>query len=92
MIILLIISIPLFDSSTWFTSNVTSYEKGIYELELAAQRLPAIFDIVDNSYIDFMMSEPSTLIYFSVQVNETCCTFPQDYPTEKAFYHINNQN
>jgi hypothetical protein len=32
MILLIIITIPLFNASTWFTSNLTSYEKAIYEL------------------------------------------------------------
>ena len=32
MILLIIISIPLFNASTWFDSNLTSYEKGISQL------------------------------------------------------------
>lgn len=31
---------------------------------------------------------PSTLIYFAVRVNETCCSFPDDYPIERSQYDV----
>lgn len=90
MIILIIISIPLFNASTWYSSNITSYEKGIYQLELAAQTSSALYDNMDISYIDFMMKLPSTLVYFYVNVNTTCCTFPDNYSTQRTAYNVSN--
>lgn len=90
MIILIIISIPLFNASTWYSSNVTSYEKGIYDLELAAQTSSALYDNLDTTFIDYMMKLPSTLIYFYVNVNATCCTFPDNYPIHRVTYNVSN--
>lgn len=90
MIILIIISVPLFNASTWYSSNVTSYEKGIYQLEFAAQTSSALYDNLDIKFIDYMMRLPSTLIYFYVNVNATCCTFPDNYPTQQVNYNVSN--
>ena len=79
MILLIIISIPLFNASTWFSANITSYEKSINQLEKASLISHEMFDAVDDHYITFMMGLPNTLIYFNVQVNSTCCTFPDNY-------------
>jgi hypothetical protein len=35
-----------------------------------------------------MMKLPSTLVYFSVNFNTTCCTFPDNYPELKAAYNV----
>ena len=46
------------------------------------------YDAMDNYYVDYMQTLPSKLIYFSVQVNGSCCTFPDDYPVEEARYSV----
>lgn len=90
MILVIIITIPLFNASTWYSSNITSYEKGIYQLEKAALISPTLYDSIDDYYITFMMGLPSTLIYFTVPVNDTCCTFPDQYPDLRAKYDVSN--
>ncbi len=89
MILLIIICIPLFNASTWYSSNVTSYEKGIYEMEVAAQTSSALYDSLDDFYIESMVKLPSTIIYFSINVNASCCTL-DNYPTYKLTYNISN--
>lgn len=87
MILLLIISIPLFNASTWF-DNLTSYEKGLLQLEYASKINYQTYDLMAQNYISFMESTPSTLIYLEVAVNATCCTFPDNYPALAALYKI----
>ena len=89
MILLIIISMPLFVASTWFT-NITSYEKGIKTLESAAAISPSAYNSIDDYYIKYMLGLPSKLIYFEVKVNETCCTFPDNYPNEREKYNISS--
>jgi len=37
-----------------------------------------------------MMTLPSTLVYFNVQVNSTCCTFPDNYTSLREKYSVTN--
>lgn len=90
MIILIIISIPLFNASTWYSTTITSYEKGIYQLEQAAQISSTLYNNMDTNYINFMMNMQSTLVYFYVYVNDSCCTFPDNYSTLNAYYNVSS--
>lgn len=72
MILLILISIPLLNSDTWF-DNVTSYEKSVKQLSFLAGRSPLEFDATIPTFISSMSDKPQPLVYFSVHINETCC-------------------
>ena len=77
MILLTLICIPLLNGDTWF-DNVTSYEKGIEELSFFAKT--PYFDYEANIFLEEMLILPEPLVYFEVDVNESCCQYPRDYP------------
>ena len=79
MILLILISIPIFNSSTWF-SLVSTYNKSIEQLAFFKDNSTQ-FDIEAGLFISQMLNLPEPLVFFEVQVNSTCCQFPRDYPT-----------
>lgn len=78
MILLIMLSIPLLNMSTWF-NNTTSYEKGPYQLAYFAGNNPTQIDPVFSAFITEMMQRSSPLVYFSTPVNTTCCEFPKNF-------------
>lgn len=72
MILLIMISIPLLNSSTWY-SNITSYETGPYQLAFFAGNSPSEIDVAFSVFINEMMQKSSPLVYFSTSVNSSCC-------------------
>lgn len=72
MILLILISIPLFKGDTWF-DNVTSYEMGLNELAYFANSNLSEFNTVLPKYIEVMTQKPQPLIYFTIDINSSCC-------------------
>ena len=77
----------MFNASTWF-ENLTSYEKGLLQLQYASKINYQTYDLMVKNYITFMLNTPSTLLYLKININATCCTFPDNYPELQALYNI----
>ena len=78
MILLILVSIPIFNSSTWF-DVVSTYDKGIEQLAFFRHNSTQ-FDIEAAIFIPEMLALPEPIVFFEVEVNSTCCEFPRDYP------------
>jgi hypothetical protein len=63
MILVILISIPLFSVSTWY-NNTAIYNQSIYEMEYLASNSPAAFDSQVYFFIEDMLSLPQKMIYF----------------------------
>ncbi len=58
-------------------------------MEVAALTSSALYDSLDDFYIQSMVKLPSTIIYFYINVNASCCTL-DNYPDYKLIYNISN--
>jgi|688.fasta_scaffold177301_2 hypothetical protein len=72
MILLILLSIPLLNCDTWF-STTTGYETGPKQMVFLTGRNSTEFDAVITEFIDVMIQKPQPLVYFSATVNSTCC-------------------
>lgn len=72
MILLILVSIPLFKAETWF-NNVSSYENGVSQLAYFANSNMTEFNAALPVYIDYMIQKAQPLVYISVEVNSSCC-------------------
>ena len=79
MIILILLSIPLLDGATWF-SSVTIYNEAQSSLLYAAQHFPAQY----QTNADLFVSKATTtflnpLLYFSINQGTISDRFPDNY-------------
>ena len=65
MILVILISIPLFTVSTWY-NNTSIYNNGIYQMEYLAFNSPSAFDSQVDFFIQDLLSLPQPLIYFQI--------------------------
>lgn len=80
MIILILLSIPLLDGSTWFT-NVTKYDKAQVSLIYFAQNYPSQYQTNANLFIETATTTfLNPLLYFSINTGNITDTFPDNYP------------
>lgn len=89
MMLLILISIPLLKGDTWF-NNVTSYEMGLNELAYFANLNLSEFNAVLPKYIDIMTQKPKPLIYFTIDINSSCCEFPTNFPTYSSIKNLDS--
>ncbi len=78
MILLILISVPLFNVSTYFDRD-TVYSKSINQLAKTAAGNPEIYDTQVPIFVDEMRNFNEKLIVFQVERNASCCKFPDDY-------------
>lgn len=78
MIILILISIPLLDASTWYNSN-TVYDKGIDNLLYFATNDAKNYQMQANQYITDALTFLNPLLYFNINVNTFNDVFPDNY-------------
>jgi hypothetical protein len=81
MIILVLVSIPLLDGSTWF-SSLSVYDRGIDEVMYFANYEPANYQKQANSFIADGNNFLNPLIYFNVNTTYISDQYPDNY--EKA--------
>lgn len=48
-------------------------------MDFFVNRSQEAFDTAATIYIEEMINQAEPLIFFSIEVNSTCCTFPDDY-------------
>lgn len=87
MIILILISVPLLDSQTWFLP-LNVYQKSIEQLIYIKKNYPPAYDVEAKEYIGAMLNMTNPLVSFTITVNNSCCTFPDNYP--QFLSQINN--
>ena len=79
MIILILVSIPVLDGSTWFTP-LTVYDKGCLDLVYFANTNPASYQAIANAYIEYATgSFLNPLLYFSISSGSIIDNFPDYY-------------
>ena len=80
MIIIILLSIPLLDGSTWFT-NITIYDKAQNSIIYLAENYPSQY----QTNVDLYISQATTkflnpLLYFNIKAGTITDTFPDNYP------------
>ena len=79
MIILILLSIPLLDGSTWFNS-VTIYDKAQESLIFYAKSYPSLYQTNANLFVARAANNfLNPLLYFSVEVGSVNDSFPDNY-------------
>ena len=78
MILLILVSIPIFNSTTWFSPS-TTYTRGM-ENVIMFKNNTSQFDTQANLFISQTLQLPEPLVYFEIYFNATCCQFPKDFP------------
>jgi hypothetical protein len=81
MIILVLVSIPLLDGSTWF-SSLSVYDRGIDEVMYFANYEPSYYQKQANSFIADGNNFLNPLVYFNVNTTYISDQYPDNY--EKA--------
>lgn len=77
MILCILISIPIFNSDTWF-DNVTSYSKSVSYLSSFTNNITE-FECQLNLFIKEMVSKPKPLIFLSINISNSVYNFPNDF-------------
>ena len=79
MIILILVSIPLLDGSTWVTSP-TIYDKAQSSLVYYAQYYPSQYQTNANLFIETAMNSFNyPLLYYKIQIGTILDNFPDTY-------------
>lgn len=79
MIILILLSIPLLDGSTWFTS-VTIYDKAQESLVFYAKNYPSLYQTNADMFIEEAANKfLNPLLYFSIEIGSVNDSFPDNY-------------
>ena len=78
MIVCILISIPIFNSDTWF-DNVTTYTKSVSYFNAFTENITE-FETQIPIFISQMVNYPRPLVFFSVNFSTQSFNFPNDYP------------
>lgn len=79
MIILILLSIPLLDASTWF-SAVTIYDEAQEGLLFYAQKYPSKYQLNANLFIQEANGKfLNPLLYFNINTGNISDSFPDNY-------------
>ena len=79
MIILVLVSIPLLDGSTWYSTE-SIYSHGIEDLMYFANSAPKYYQKQANMLITDHSKLLNPLVYFQISVNTITDKYPDDYP------------
>ena len=81
MIILILLSIPLLDGATWF-SSVTIYQQAQNSLIYFAKNYPSQYQINANLFVTKgTTSFLNPLLYFNIKAGTISDSFPDNYAT-----------
>lgn len=79
MIILILISIPILDGTTWFATS-TVYDKGFLDLVYFANTNPSHYQKIADAYIAYATSNfLNPLLYYSIDIGSISDSFPDKY-------------
>ena len=78
MIILILLSIPLLDGATWF-SSVTIYQQAQSSLVFFAQNYPSQYQANANLFVERGMNFANPLLYFNINTGTISDQFPDNY-------------
>jgi hypothetical protein len=87
MIILILVSIPLLDGSTWF-SELSVYDRGIYEVVYFADNAPSFYQQQANQFIADAGSFLNPLVFFSINSTHINDQYPDNYSTSTTIDYI----
>ena len=78
LIILILVSIPLLDASTWFQSK-SVYDNSMQELIYVAKNMPSQYQTRADAYIKNALEFNNPLLYFEVSTGSITDVFPDNY-------------
>lgn len=85
MIMLVLLSVPLLSSTTWF-AETTIYEDSINQLDFFMMSGTDNYtrDAELSIFINQSLSLRIPVVYIDFSINSTCCNFPRDFPSLSA--------
>lgn len=90
MIILILVSIPLLDGSTWF-SALAVYDRSFNDVAFFATHQPALYQTQANLYIASSANFLNPLVYFTLATPNITDTYPDNYSLSSSIASVTSR-